>query len=95
MKMLKPTEADKHLFRETCAHLPSAEVKPMFGNLAAFANGNMFAGLFGSEIGLRLSEADRAVLARVAWAGVFGPPDRSMKEYVTVRLRSCVTSQGT
>jgi TfoX/Sxy family transcriptional regulator of competence genes len=84
MKMPTPTEADKILFRRTFSDLPGAEVKAMFGNLAAFINGNMFAGLFGSDIGLRLSEVDRVSLSGIAGAGAFGPPDRPMKEYVTV-----------
>lgn len=84
MKMPKPTEADKVLFKDVFGDLPDAQVKAMFGNLAAFVNGNMFAGLFGSEIGLRLSDADREALAAVDGAGPFGPPDRPMKAYVTV-----------
>ncbi len=30
----------------------------MFGNLGAFVNGNMFMGLFGADIGLKLAPAD-------------------------------------
>ena len=36
--------------------IPGVEVKPMFGQLGAFVNGNMFAGLFGSSIGVKLDE---------------------------------------
>ena len=39
MEILKPSEDDKAWFRSL---LPEeAEVKPMFGNLGAFVNGNM------------------------------------------------------
>ena len=36
---------------------PEIEVKPMFGNLGAFVHGNMFAGLFGADVGVRLDDA--------------------------------------
>lgn len=56
----------------------------MFGNLAAFVNGNMFMGLFGRDVGVRLAEADREKLAAEPGAGAFGPEDRPMKEYVAM-----------
>ena len=53
----------------------------MFGNLAGFVSGNMFMGLFGSDIGLRLPEEQRSAL--LAGDGApFGPAERPMKEYV-------------
>ena len=59
-------------------------MKPMFGNLAAFVNGNMFMGLMGAEVGLRLGDEDRDVLLATAGAGRFGPEDRPMKEYAAM-----------
>jgi hypothetical protein len=59
MEMAKATEADKEQFRSLMAGLPGIEIKPMFGNLGAFVNGNMFAGLYGSTLGLKLADADR------------------------------------
>lgn len=84
MKIPKPTDADKDYFRSLVPEHPSVEVRPMFGNLAAFVNGNMFMGLFGPDVGLRLSEADRAALVGAPGSGPFGPPDRPMKEYVSI-----------
>ena len=78
------TDEDKAYFRSLIDDLPGAEVKSMFGNLAAFVNGNMFCGLFGSGVGVRLDEAARSELLSVAGAGAFGPVDRPMKEYVTM-----------
>ena len=52
---------------------PGVVVKPMFGNLGAFVNGNMFAGLFGPTVGVRVADEDRAALARVDGTGPFGP----------------------
>ena len=56
----------------------------MFGNLGAFVNGNMFMGLFGTDIGLKLPEADRTRLLAEPEAGPFGPPERPMRGYVTL-----------
>ena len=58
----------------------------MFGNVAAFVNGNMFMGLFGAAIGVRLDEAGRDELGAVAGSTPFGPEDRPMKEYVAMPL---------
>ena len=84
MKMPKPTDADRDRFVSLVPDAPGVEVKPMFGNLGAFVNGNMFMGLFGADIGLKLSEADRTRLLAEPGAGPFGPPERPMGGYVTL-----------
>lgn len=84
MEIAKADEGDKAFFREVVPADDRVEVKPMFGNLAAFVHGNMFMGLFGSDVGLRLAEDDRAELRAVDGAGDFGPAGRAMKEYVAV-----------
>lgn len=84
--MPKATDADKDRFRaliDTVAHVPGVEVKPMFGQLGAFVNGNMFAGLFGSDIGVKLEEPQAAEL-RALGGGPFGPADRPMGGYTTI-----------
>ena len=53
MKMPRPSEEDKQFFRSLIPDTPGIEVKPMFGNLGAFVNGNMFAGLLGPKVGVR------------------------------------------
>src|SRR5207249_11880558 len=53
MEIPKPTDADREWFRSVVPDDPRVEVKPMFGNLGAFVNGNMFMGLFGSAVGVR------------------------------------------
>jgi hypothetical protein len=80
----KPTPADLERFRATVPDDPRVEVKPMFGNLGAFVNGNMFMGLFGSDIGVKLAPDDQAALRAVDGAGPFGPPERPMGGYVTL-----------
>ncbi len=84
MEMPKPTEADKEFFRSIVPDDPRVEVKPMFGNLGAFVNGNMFMGLFGADVGVKLDEADRAVLTAEHGGAPFGPAERPMGGYVTL-----------
>ena len=55
MEIPKPSEEDKQFFRSLIPEDPEVELKPMFGNLGAFVHGNMFAGLFGSAVGVRLA----------------------------------------
>jgi TfoX/Sxy family transcriptional regulator of competence genes len=56
----------------------------MFGNLGAFVNGNMFLGLFGGDIGVRLTSDLRGELLEMPGTGAFGPDGRPMKEYVAL-----------
>jgi TfoX/Sxy family transcriptional regulator of competence genes len=84
MKMPKPTEADRERFTTLVPDAPGVEVKPMFGNLGAFVNGNMFMGLFGAEIGVKLGDQDRDRLLAQPGAGPFGPEERPMAGYVTL-----------
>ena len=56
MQELKPTEQDKAEFRSVIPADPAVVVKPMFGTGVRSLNGSMFAGLFGSTIGVRLVE---------------------------------------
>ena len=59
MQIPKPTDADKEFFRSVLPDDPEIEIKPMFGNLGAFVHGNMFAGLFGPDVGVRLDDGGR------------------------------------
>jgi TfoX/Sxy family transcriptional regulator of competence genes len=84
MQMPKPTDADRERFRALVPDGAGVEVKPMFGNLGAFVNGNMFMGLFGSDVGLKLADDARDELLAKPGAGLFGPTERPMGGYVTV-----------
>ena len=84
--MPKPTDAGKAFFRSLIPDAPGVEVKPMFGNLGAFVNGNMFAGLFGPSVGVKLSESDAETLRSIDGVGPFGPPERPMGGYVGLPL---------
>jgi TfoX/Sxy family transcriptional regulator of competence genes len=83
MEIPKPSESDRARFRSLVPEDPRVDVKPMFGNLGAFVNGNMFMGLFGSAIGLKLPDAQaRHVLD--SGGGSFGPAERPMAGYVSL-----------
>ncbi|WP_407709198.1 TfoX/Sxy family protein [Arthrobacter nitrophenolicus] len=81
MEMPKASEEDKERFRSVVPDHPGVVVKPMFGNLGAFVNGNMFAGLFGPTIGVKLSDEDRVLLESSERTVPFGPADRPMAGY--------------
>lgn len=82
MEILKPTDQDKENFRSVVPDDPRAEIKAMFGNLAAFVNGNMFMGLFGPNLGVQLNDEDSAALESAGGTRDFGPEGRPMKKYV-------------
>lgn len=81
--MPRATDADKERFRSLVPASAGVEVKPMFGQLGAFVNGTMFAGLFGSGVGVKVDEAAHAELEDLG-AGPFGPEERPMAGYLTL-----------
>ena len=84
MQIPKPSEEDKARFRALVPDDPRVQVKPMFGNLGAYVNGNMFMGLFGSDIGIKLAPADKAEFGVIDGVGPFGPAERPMGGYLTL-----------
>ena len=85
MPFPRPDETSKAFFQSLLPDDPRILVRPMFGNFAAFVNGNMFLGLFGSDIFVRLSQADRAQLLEEEGTSIPEPMQgRRMKEYVTI-----------
>ena len=84
MQMPKHSDEDKARFRDLVTEGPGVEVKPMFGSLGAFVNGNMYAGLFGTDVGVKLDEASLAELAAIDGSGPFGPAERPMGGYLSL-----------
>lgn len=83
MRMPRPTDDDKELFRDLVSDFAGASVKPMFANLGAFVNGWMFAGLLGNVIGVKLlDEVVREELRAAPGTVGFGPGDEPLREYV-------------
>ena len=64
MKMPKPTEEAKAAFAKLVPDEPAVTLRPMFGQLSAFVNGNMFCGLFGDQLVVRLPETDIAAVKK-------------------------------
>ncbi len=60
MKMPKPSDGAKAAFSKLVPSEPAVTLKPMFGQLSAFVNGNMFCGLFGDDLVARLPEPEIA-----------------------------------
>jgi TfoX/Sxy family transcriptional regulator of competence genes len=82
--MPKAGDAAKAAFRALLPVDADVTVRPMFGNVAAFVNGNMFAGLFGDDIFVRLPDDEQEQVV-AAGGRVFEPmPGRAMKGYVIV-----------
>jgi TfoX/Sxy family transcriptional regulator of competence genes len=85
VKWIKAPEALK-VHMETLMQGVECEKKPMFGYPAYFINKNMFAGLFGDKVFLRLS-ADQVVLVSKSFPGLshLEPmPGRPMKDYYEI-----------
>jgi TfoX/Sxy family transcriptional regulator of competence genes len=86
VKLPKSSSALAELFAELVPDAAGVVRKPMFGMPTAFVNGNMFTGLFGEGLTLRLSADDRVAVAAELPSQPFAPmPSRPMKEYVLVR----------
>ena len=82
--MPKHSDEAKAHFRSLVTPAPGVEVKPMFGSLGAFVNGNMFAGLFGPNVGVKLDEAGLDELRDLPGSGPFGPEGRPMGGYLSL-----------
>jgi TfoX/Sxy family transcriptional regulator of competence genes len=82
--MPKPSEQAKRDFQELLPEEPAVAARPMFGNLAGFVNGNMFTGLFGEKLFVRVADADREALIKEGGADFAPMAGRPMKGYVTL-----------
>lgn len=84
MKMPKPSEEVKAAFSQLVPSGPAITLKPMFGNLAGFVNGNMFAGLFGEDLFVRLPDDEAAAVLRDGGRAFEPRPGQFMKGYIVV-----------
>ena len=81
----KPTKADKVLFQSLVPKSPKVTAKLMFGNDAAFVNGNLFFGIYGPDLFVRLSQDDAKELLSFDGSRAFEPmPGRPMTGYIVV-----------
>jgi TfoX/Sxy family transcriptional regulator of competence genes len=64
---------------------PAVTVRKVFGHPAAFVHGNMFFGVFGADLFVRLSDSGRAEALSHPDVHLFEPmKGRPMKEYVVL-----------
>ena len=82
--MPKPSEQAKAAFTKLVPDEPAVTMRPMFGNLAAFVNGNMFAGLFGDDLFVRLPDDQSAPIRKQGGRDFEPMPGRAMRGYVMV-----------
>ena len=83
----KPPTALVEVFERAVGDMPDVQPRRMFGYPAAFTNTQMFACLFQDNMIVRLSEQDRAGLAREGVRRFEPMPGRPMREYVVVPQR--------
>jgi TfoX/Sxy family transcriptional regulator of competence genes len=60
MHMPRPSDDAKAAFARAVPDEPAITIKPMFGQMSAFVNGNMFCGIFGEDFFVRLPEEEIA-----------------------------------
>jgi TfoX/Sxy family transcriptional regulator of competence genes len=82
MKMPKADAGVVGIFEELTPLASGVSTRKMFGQPAAFANGNLFFGVFGKDLFVRLSESDRSEAKTAGGFVPFEPmPGRAMSEY--------------
>jgi TfoX/Sxy family transcriptional regulator of competence genes len=84
MTMPKPSEQAKAAFLKLVPPDPAVTTRPMFGNLSGFVNGNMFCGLFGEDLFVRVSDDDQARVRKQGGRPFEPMPGRAMTGYVVV-----------
>lgn len=82
--MPKPSEQAKAAFTKLVPGEPAVTLRPMFGNLSAFVNGNMFAGLFGEDLFVRLPDDQSAPIRKQGGRDFEPMAGHAMKGYVVV-----------
>src|SRR5436190_20078967 len=84
MKMPRPSEEAKAAFARIVPDEPAITIKPMFGQMSAFVNGNMFCGIFGEELMVRLPEEEIAKVKKQGGRDFEPMPGHKMGGYVVV-----------
>jgi TfoX/Sxy family transcriptional regulator of competence genes len=84
MSMPKPSDQAKASFQKLVPPDPAVSTRPMFGNLSAFVNGNMFCGLFGEDLFVRVSDEDQAKIRKQGGKAFEPMPGRAMTGYVVL-----------
>jgi TfoX/Sxy family transcriptional regulator of competence genes len=84
MQMPRSNSEAAEAFRAMVPPSDAVKVKPMFGHLAAFVNGNMFAGVFGDDLVVRVGDDDRAAILAGGGHDFEPMPGRPMRGHVVL-----------
>jgi TfoX/Sxy family transcriptional regulator of competence genes len=85
MQMPKATPTAVSRFESLVPDHPAVGLRPMFGQPAAFLNGNLLMGVFGDAVFVRLSEEEYSNAVREVGARPFEPmPGRAMRGYAVL-----------
>lgn len=84
LKSPKSTPLTRDAFRRVVPNDERVTVRPMFGSVAAFVSGQMFMCLFADDMYFKLSDANRAALAKVGGGPLEPMPGRPMKDYASL-----------
>jgi TfoX/Sxy family transcriptional regulator of competence genes len=88
MNLPKPAAGAVAAFESLLPKQPGVTRRLLFGQPAAFVDGNMFFNVFGGHLVVRLSEDDRAAAFKDLGAIAFEPmPGRPMRDYVALPTR--------
>lgn len=82
--MPRPSEEAKAAFSRLVPDEPAVTLKPMFGQVSAFVNGNMFCGIFGEELLVRLPEPEIAKVKQQGGRDFEPMAGHKMRGYVIV-----------
>lgn len=81
-RMPKPSAEVRAAFEGLVPDHAAVTVRPMFGNVSAFVNGNMFTGVFGEDLFVRVPEEHRQQLLAEGGADFEPMAGRPMRGYV-------------
>ncbi len=85
LKIPRPDKESVDLFQSLVPKDDQVTVRPMFGNISAFLNGNMFFGVFGKDLFVRLSSEDQLELLKNKGSSMLEPmKGKPMKDYVVL-----------
>jgi len=84
MKMPKPSDEAKAALARVVPDGPGITIKPMFGQLSGFVNGNMFCGIFGEDFFVRLPEDEIAKVKKQGGRDFEPVAGHKMSGYVIV-----------
>ena len=82
MKLPKSSERVEQIFDKIVSGMDGIQLRKTFGYPSAYVNGNMFAGVHGEQIVMKVTDAVREELLASGKAKIFSPmPGRTMKQY--------------